>query len=204
MRYLIITLMFMAFFSCKKKTMIKVHVENVATGEPYVDQLIYIRENPQNVNQENSTVYEGYTDSEGKLFIDLKYRRNAKYFIFVSLPESYCYLHSLSYPINKEKTNDIHFRLAPCAQLKLKIENVNCEGAGDEMVLYQGNQIGSFDFNQPWEHDGCAFWESNGYSNVPMGEQYYRWEVTRSGTTEIFHDTIYLEEGEQRVYEILY
>jgi hypothetical protein len=110
--------------------MIKVHVENVVTGEPYVDQLIYIREAPQNVNQENTTVYEGYTDSEGKLFINFKYRRNAKYTIFIGLPEHYCYLHSLGYTIEKEKTNDIHFRLAPCAQLKLKIENVNCEGGG--------------------------------------------------------------------------
>jgi hypothetical protein len=188
--------------------MIKVHVENVVTGEPYVDQLIYIREAPQNVNQENTTVYEGYTDSEGKLFINFKYRRNAKYFIFISLPESYCYLHSLSYPINKEKTNDIHFRLAPCAQLKLKIENVNCEGAGDNFKLFhEGSEVGFNNFadgDPIKEGDGCYSYEGSSFSNVPMGRRFYRWEVTRSGTTEIFHDTIYLEEGEQRVYEILY
>jgi hypothetical protein len=34
--------------------------------------------------------------------------------------------------------------------------------------------------------------------------RYYRWEVTRSGITETFYDTIYLEAGEQRTYEILY
>jgi hypothetical protein len=37
-----------------------------------------------------------------------------------------------------------------------------------------------------------------------MGEIYYRWEVTRNGVTEEFHDTIYLEENEYKVYEINY
>lgn len=81
---------------------------------------------------------------------------------------------------------------------------MNCQGPGDSMTLYQGNKISNFDFNYPWQHDGCAYWETNGYSNVPMGEQYYRWEVTRSGNIEIFYDTIYLQEGEQKVYEINY
>src|SRR5690554_1603352 len=204
MKYLIFIIVLFSFMSCKKKTMIKVHVENVATGAPYINQLIYIREDSQWADKPNSTVYEGYTDNNGMLFIEFKYRKDAKYSIFINLPDNYCYIHSLSYPINQEKTNDIHFRLDACAQLKLKIDNVNCQGAGDEMVLFQGNQVGNFDFNQPWEHDGCAFWVSNGYSNVPMGEQYYRWEVTRSGNTETFYDTIYLQEGEQKLYEINY
>lgn len=201
--------MFFFLLSCKKETMIKVHVENVVTGAPYVDQLIYIREAPQNVNQENTTVYEGHTDSEGKLFINFKYKRNAKYTIFIGLPEHYCYLHSLGYTIEKEKTNDIHFRLAPCAQLKLKIENVNCEGTGDNFKLYyEGRKVGGQGDNivgaQMRDEDSCYFYEATSFSEVPMGERYYRWEVTRSGTTEVFQDTIYLEEGEQRVYEINY
>ncbi|MEX1190745.1 MAG: hypothetical protein WEA99_02145 [Brumimicrobium sp.] len=208
MKYLILLVPIIFLFSCKKETMIKVHIENVATGAPYVDQLVYIRENPQNVNQENTTVYEGYTDSEGKLMIDFKYKRNAKYFIFISLPESYCYIHSLSYPINKEKTNDIHFRLAPCAQLKLKIQNVNCQGPGDNLKLYYiGREVPGqemLDGQLMSEHDGCVNVESDNFISYPMGRRYYRWEVTRSGTTEVFQDTIYLEENEQRVYEILY
>ena len=200
--------MFFFFVSCKKETMIKVHVENIVTGAPYVDQLIYIREAPQNVNQENTTVYEGYTDSDGKLFIDFKYRRNAKYTIFIGLPEHYCYLHSLGYTIEKEKTNNIHFRLAPCAQLKLKIENVNCEGGGDDFKLFhEGSDAGflELDPNTPnLEGGGCFSYEGSSFSNVPMGRRFYRWEVTRSGVTETYYDTIYLQEGEQRVYEILY
>ena len=72
------------------------------------------------------------------------------------------------------------------------------------MILYQGNQIGSFDYNEPWEHDSCADWQSNGYSKVPMGNQYYKWVVTRSGLTNTYYDTVYLAEGEYKTYTINY
>jgi hypothetical protein len=54
------------------------------------------------------------------------------------------------------------------------------------------------------EGEGCYQYESSSFSDVPMGGIYHRWEVTRSGNTETFYDTIYLQEGEQKVYEILY
>lgn len=81
---------------------------------------------------------------------------------------------------------------------------MNCEGASDVMKLYQGNEIGSFNYSQPWEHDACAFWESNGYTNIPMGGQYYKWEITRNNITTTYFDTIYLNAGEYRTSEINY
>lgn len=179
---------------------------NKVTGEPLPGVTIFATEDLSwdPINNAKGTFFEGVTDQNGKLAINFKMRNNGKYQVIQSDAPNSCWHNTKAFFLEDKKNQNITFEFAPCAQLKLKIENVNCEGGGDEMVLYQGNQIGSIDFSQPWEHNGCALWESNGYSKIPMGEQYYRWEVTRSGTTDIFHDTIYLEEGEQRVYEILY
>jgi len=107
-----------------------------------------------------------------------------------------------------EKNQNVLFEFAPCAQLKLKIENVNCQGPGDNFKLFHVGSSAGFlelDPNQPnLEGQGCFSYEGSSFSNVPMGNRFYRWEVTRSGITEIFYDTIYLQEGEQKVYEINY
>jgi hypothetical protein len=211
MKYFIILILgSLVLFSCGKKQMIKVSAVNPVTGEGYAYlpfKIVQIKSGA--FESKYKTVYEGELGADGKDGFDFRVKSGRQYRIATdninSNDELPCYINNTSYTFTKNDTEfDFQFEYAPCAYLKLKIENVNCEGPGDEMVLYQGNQIGTFDFNQPWEHNGCAIWESNGYSDVPMGEQYYRWEVTRSGTTEVFHDTIYLEKHEQKVYEILY
>jgi hypothetical protein len=51
---------------------------------------------------------------------------------------------------------------------------------------------------------GCYNYIGSFFSDVPMGRRFYKWEVTRNGNTETFFDTIYLEAGETRTYEINY
>ena len=203
-RLLFIIFILATLVACKKKNTFIVKVVNPVTGQGYANLGIQI-EACRTGAYENKckVVHTSYTNDDGVSYIEERLKKNWRHRIFADLPEDYCYSSGISIFV-KEGDKEFIFERAPCAQLKLKIENVNCQGEGDKMVLFQGNQIGSFNFNQPWEHNGCAFWETNGYSNVPMGEIYYRWEVTRSGSKEIFYDTIYLEEGEQRVYEILY
>ena len=209
MKVLILFFSVFLIVACGKKNQIKVTAKNAATGEGYADLGFRIREiKPYmgSTGQIQEVIYEGNLNQNGEAMVDIRLK-NRTYVITTITPEddNRCYINSTSYNFHRDDDNlKFDFRFAPCAYLKLKIENVNCEGGGDKMVLYQGNQIGSFNFNQSWEHNGCAFWESNGYSDIPMGEQYYRWEVTRNGVTEEFHDTIYLEENEYKVYEINY
>ena len=51
---------------------------------------------------------------------------------------------------------------------------------------------------------GCYFYEGSTFSDVPMGAYYYKWEVTKSGTTTTYFDTITLNAGEYRIYTIDY
>jgi hypothetical protein len=206
MRVLIILFSVFLIVACGKKNQIKVTAKNAATGEGYADlgfRIFEVKPYTTPTGEVQDLVYEGNFNANGEAVADILLK-NRSYVITTVSPGPMCYINNTQYFFHRDDENlKFDFRFAPCAYLKLKIENVNCEG-GDKLVLYQGNQIGSFNFNQPWEHNGCAFWESNGYSDIPMGEQYYRWEVTRNGVTEEFHDTIYLEENEYKVYEINY
>lgn len=210
------SLLLLVLLSCKKEYSIKVKVYNPVTQEPYANVHVSIQEQYSNPvgGYNNPTkykiLYEGFTNNNGELLITERFHKDRSYSISCERPdgiEGTCYFnHPGGYAIFKDGKSDkeINFELVPCASLKLKINNVNCQGSSDKMVLFQGNEVGNFDMTEPWQHDGCVNWESNGYSIVPMGEQYYRWEVTKNNVTETYYDTIDLAAGEQRVYEINY
>lgn len=66
----------------------------------------------------------------------------------------------------------------------------------------EGNEglIGSLSKNE----NGCYSYEGSEFSDIPMGGTYYKWEVTRNSLTETFYDTIHLNAGEYKTYEINY
>ncbi|WP_343788054.1 hypothetical protein, partial [Wandonia haliotis] len=154
--------------------------------------------------------YSGQTNSEGVLYVTEKFNKNRRYEVFVGqFPEEHCYLNRMGYTWSVGEATDLAFEYAPCAYLKWRIENVNCGGESDFIeVYYLGREVGG---QEPpiigaliREGGGCYFFESEGFNDVPMGERYYRREVTRNGITEIFYDTIYLNAGEFYTYEINY
>ncbi|GAA0876091.1 hypothetical protein GCM10009118_25010 [Wandonia haliotis] len=203
-------------FSCTKKETLKISVKNVVTGEPVVGNTISIVE-IFNVSDgvsgsKTKDFYSGQTNSEGVLYVTEKFNKNRRYEVFVGqFPEEHCYLNRMGYTWSVGEATDLAFEYAPCSYSKLIINNVNCSGEDDKMVLYRQDEIGSLS-GVGWEHVGCVYWESPGgpdgapagYSRVPMGKRYYRWEVTRNGITEIFYDTIYYPAGDYVTYEINY
>ena len=215
MKYIPFILFILLISSCGKKNQIKVTAKNAATGEGYADLGFRIREikpytTPTGEVQE--VVYEGTLNQNGEAIVDIRLKNRSYVITTIVAPETenVCYVNNTSYNFHRDDDNlKFDFLFAPCAYLKLKIENVNCEGPDDNFKLfYEGRQVGGQGSGivgaQMRDEDGCYFHEASSFSDVPMGERYYRWEVTRNGVTEEFHDTIYLEEGEQKVYEILY
>src|SRR5690554_4116782 len=175
----LIYISFIIFFavSCKKETSVVIQAKDYNTGDgtAYAGQEYAVSESWTPFQETKSKIVAtGFLDDNGKASFNLKMKNNRKYVLGVSEPDNICYGGLMQHYLDHEKNNTVTFEYAECVYIKIKIDNVNCQGPGNEMVLFQGNQVGNFDFNQPWEHDGCAFWESNGYSTVPMGEQYYR------------------------------
>lgn len=212
----LIPLLFLIFiFGCEKNHhVINVKATNIVTGEPYEGLKISVVQQTPGVFESNyKNVYEGFLDANGEATFDLKMKNNKSYQLGIELPENTCYFNDLYFSLKHDlEAQNVEVEFAPCAYLQLKINNINCLGAEDTLIVFQGNQIGTFDYSEPWHHLGCAMWESPGgtdgcplgYSCVAMGEQYFKWEVIRNGTMEVYYDTIYLDAGEYEIFEINY
>ena len=205
----IVMILFLSFLvvSCGKKNQIKVTAKNAATGEGFADlgfRIFEVKPYTTPTGEVQELVYEGNFNANGEAVADIRLK-NRSYVITTVSPGPMCYINNTQYFFHRDDDNlKFDFLFAPCAYSKLIINNVNCEGSDDKFVLYRENQIGSIDGSFGWEHLGCAFWETNGYSDIPMGEVYFRWEVTRSGNTEVFFDTVFYPPGENTTYEINY
>ncbi|MEZ4938480.1 MAG: hypothetical protein R2799_12900 [Crocinitomicaceae bacterium] len=104
--------------------------------------------------------------------------------------------------VKKGELMNVRLELLPYAEFKVEAYNVNCFDQTDTMLLYKQNQIGSLQ-EGPWIYPGCNSF-LGGYNKVPMGKIYFSWHVIRNGITNIYSDTIYLDEGEQETFTINY
>jgi hypothetical protein len=205
------SLFIFVILSCKKENTIRVRAVNPVTGDGYAHLDFTVRSGKTGAFGDNyTTEYTGTLNENGEAIFNLKLSSGKSYRLFMQKPDNTCYQNITDYVMKKDGLNMLaQFEYAPCAYLKWRIENINCEGASDKIkVYYLGRQVGG---QEPpiigaliREGDGCYFFESNDFNEVPMGERYYRREVTRNGITEIFHDTIYLNAGEFYTYEINY
>lgn len=110
-----------------------------------------------------------------------------------------------SFTVKKGKNMHADFRAVPYGYIKLNINNINCQGAGDHFVLYsEGTQVDINKNGLMIDETGCYQYNEVGYSKIPMGGRYYRWEVTRNGITTTFRDTAYFAEDEYKTYTIDY
>jgi hypothetical protein len=203
----IITIFILSFIilSCSKKEMIHVSAINPVTGEPYAGLRFTITEEKTGSQEIFTKVYDNNLNTFGEALFEFKLKKNRSYKLSLETPANICYKEpaDITFAI-QDDSFDFKFELAPCAFIILKLNNVNCSGSSDIMKLYRSHTIKEYYSNNAWQHDGCVNWESNGYSDLPMGEIKYKWEVTRNGITNTFYDTIYLSEGEYRTYEINY
>ena len=107
--------------------------------------------------------------------------------------------------VKKGKVMHADFYAVPYSFIRLDIHNVSCQGATDHFVLYsEGTQVDMTKVGLMIDETGCYDYAPSSYTKLPMGGRYYRWEVTKSGITTIFHDTIYLSEGEYKTFTINY
>jgi|SRR5690554_34166 len=107
--------------------------------------------------------------------------------------------------VKKGKTMHADFYAVPYGLIQLKVNNANCLDANDHFVLYaEGTQADDSKNGKMIDEYGCYYYDPGGYTKVPMGERYYKYEVTRNSITQTFYDTIFIGEGEYKIYEINY
>ena len=197
--------------ACKKTSTIKIIAENAVTGTRYAGLSYKVVSSKTTANGEKyQTEADGVLNENGEAMVDVKVKKGRSYSVRIGALENICYHNELDQYFESpyDLNGTFKYKFAECAYLKLKINNINCSGGGDNFKLYYmgrqvgGNEglIGALSKNE----NGCYSYEGSNFSDVPMGGTYYRWEVTRNGLTQIFYDTIYLNSGEYKTYEINY
>ncbi|MFN5982006.1 MAG: hypothetical protein ACK476_15010 [Fluviicola sp.] len=210
MKKLVVVTLLVFLFSCKKEENIHIVALNPVTGEHYAGLTFYLVQQKTTSNdEENTTLKTGTLNSNGEAIFSIKLNRKHAYMIKVEEPDNTCYNKSIQmYLDSPYDDGKFTFEFAPCGNIKLNINNVNCLGATDTFKLFHiGSSAGYesyFGTNPVKEGSGCYSYLQSQFSDVPMGYRYYRWEVTRNGITDIIYDTIYINSGEDFIYNVNY
>lgn len=204
MKNLIIALLICcSFFSCKKERAFHITATNVATGERIPNLHYYLVELTEGINgEEAKTVREGNLDANGEAKFNFKIK-NKTHVIRVVEPENNCYTENISLTFGSKENVKAEFNFAPCGSLKQIINNVNCFDQNDQIEIKISRFVDN-NYESPWTIVGCDGFISNHFSQVPMGNYYYKWVVTRAGVSNTFYDTVYVDENEFVTYEINY
>jgi hypothetical protein len=209
MKVLVIVLCAAMLLACKKPRTIKIIAKNAVTEEPYAGLSYSVVSSRTTADGEKyRTEAEGVLNENGEATEEIKVKTGRSYSVRIGKLDNICYHNELDQyfdsPYDVEGT--FTYRFAECAYLKRQIVNINCGGAADTMRVYTQHSILEYlNFNNSeWFHLGCANYQATSFSNVPMGQFIHKWLVTRNGLTETFYDTIYLEAGEYKTYNIDY
>jgi len=198
MKWLFSIGMVLLLFSCNKKETLKISVKNVVTGEPVAGNNISIVEifkvSDGVSGSKTKDFYSGQTNSEGVLFITEKFNKNRRYTVKVGkFTEDVCYINKSNEQWYVGANTEISFEYAPCAYLKLKIENVDCMGS-DDQIFYRRQWLHGENYSNGVTQYGCFYFDGD-YFSVPMGNHKYEWIVTKNGITSNFDTTFYISEG---------
>ena len=193
------------FFSCKKERTFHITAKNAVTGEPYPG-LSYNIERSWSGSFENKykTVGSGYLDANGEVYFTKRLHENSSYSISVGSPENTCYFNSGSLSPGGEKNFKAEFEFAGCANLKLQIHNVNCQGPADSMRFRS-----KYNYENQWQgwttyRTGCYDFDSPDYFEVSQGTRMYEWEVIRNGNKTTYSGSVLLNKGGYGMFEMNY
>jgi hypothetical protein len=210
-KYIFTAIIVFLLISCRQKREEIFHIKaiNPVTMLPYAGLEWGVSATKTGYDGEKQ-VYEksGVLDANGEAWLTLKVKEGRTYNIGCIKPANTCYVKQIkfTYAVQDPAKPTFLFEFAPCAILKLKIKNISCSGPADYFKLtFLGTEVDPTYFNGATikEEYGCYELESD-FSNVPMGERYYKWEVTKNGFTNTYFDTVDLAAGETRIFQINY
>jgi hypothetical protein len=191
--------------ACNKKRTLHIKAINAVTGEPYAGLAYGISATTTGIGGEKKVYdHKGTLDANGEAFVTLRVRGNRTYNVGCTKPPNTCYVKDINFSFGKEdKTkNDFQFEYAECTQLIMKIKNINCINSSDNISITMDNQIHSLT-QVPWNLGGCQDFTS-ATTDVPFGNYYFKWEVTKNGITNTFYDTVFIPRAQTYTYTINY
>ena len=104
--------------------------------------------------------------------------------------------------VNKGKKMLADFHAVPYGKYRIIINNVNCQGPTDTIIIRQQNQVNSM-LDIDWIRTGCEGYTTS-YQDTPMGEMYISWKVIRGGVTTEFSDVLFIYPNQENQFVLNY
>ena len=79
---------------------------------------------------------------------------------------------------------EVEYHLVPYGDYQLVINNINCQGINDTIIINQTNQVGSF-LGIDWVLTGCSGY-TTALEKTPIGNIHTEYTVIRSGVTNSY------------------
>jgi 5-hydroxyisourate hydrolase-like protein (transthyretin family) len=173
-----------------KNMTIKGRVLNPITGEGISNVPVVMYRSTLDYPSGRKKVKETTTDSEG--YFEISKGSLSKCYLTCNTTEVGDY-----YPIGWEKKDDVplfdaftisvkkgktmraDYYAIPYGDYKIVVNNINCQGTDDTIIIKRTNQAGSF-LPVDWVLIGCSGYNSS-FSKAPMGTVYTHYTVIRNG-----------------------
>jgi len=186
-----IIILSVVFMSCNRKTTLKGRVMNPITGEGIAGATISASKTTMELPGGYKTVEQTTSDANGDFVLEFKKSASN---IGVSTGDYYnigwyqngeiqpgYYL-----PVQKGKNMKADFYAVPYGSYRIVINNINCQGATDTIIINQTNQVNSF-LGIDWTLTGCSGY-TTAWDKVPMGTIHTKYTVIRGGISNTFEE----------------
>jgi hypothetical protein len=194
--------------SCKKPRTIKIVAKNAATEERYAGLSYTIVSSRTTANGEKyRTEAEGVLDENGEAVEEIKVKTGRSYSVRIGKLDNICYHNELHQYFDSpyDENGTFTYKFAECAYLKFRYNNINCINEFDQITVNRTTNLENYvGFIIPAVYNGCEDYTMPDFVQVPMGNWYFHWEVTKNGITNNYYDTLFLNAGEQKYYEFNY
>jgi hypothetical protein len=154
-------------------------------------------------------------NQNGYASFELEMNSKYNYSLAFARPDNICYTEvPPEYYMDINETNTITFNYAPCGNVIVPTNNINCEGQTDKMqykyyytdnpdiYIYRG-----FSNSSEWSENtfvnGCSSFPGS-YNNIPIGNYTFEWRVIRPSGITTGIDYFTITESDTLTYELEY
>ena len=186
---------FLVFASCTKfgkNVTLKGRVINPVTGEGIEGAEVKLYRIAGGYDSNYKTIKSATTDASGNFELD-KYTW-AKPVARCEVGEMYklgwtqdggeTFIDNFELEVKKGKVMHADFYAVPQGNYKIIVNNINCQGPNDTIIIRRTNQVGSF-LAVDWTLTGCGGYNSS-FSQAPMGTVHTHYTVIRNGISNEF------------------
>lgn len=202
---LILLIFSFGYTSCTKigkNVTIKGRVINPVNNEPIAEKKVYLyRNNFKTIKRTNTNENGEFELSAGRfgpIWAEVSYG----YKEFYSLGFDYEGKYYSALKVDKGEVMNVDYHMVPYGEYRIKINNINCQGVNDTIIINQTNQANSF-LGIDWVLKGCSGY-TTAWDKVPMGTIHTKYTVIRSGVSNTYEVDFEVQPNQQNEQVIDY